>query len=360
MNMKNAMKLVSIFIILILFSACDAAIPRELTSVSNSIILLFPDEAAQVELKRDGWKQYVKVSFGTIISNTDLIKSDGAGIVLCPDLSIYPIPTRGRAPCDVNKGWLKYNNYEFGSQRGTIAHEVPYIIYPRSSSILTFQPSLYWHDTGASSYSVSIVKDGKSIWENKSVSGNYFQYPLSGPDLIAADDYLLIVTDNDTGRASNEEPAKGLGFEVLDQDVLSLIEQRQSEIMNLEDLSEPARKLTLAIYYANLDISPNRRLLGESWVLLNDIKEFLEEPIVYYQLGNVYSSLSLNENAINAYESAYLLAKQREEREIQALSSSHLWRLTGNQDYLDESIYIYEQIGDQDKVQILKNGEYLR
>src|SRR5690606_3627285 len=119
-----------------------------------------------------------------------------------------------------------------GSQRGYIAQEIPYIIYPRSSSILTFEPSLYWHDTGASSYTVSIRKDGKSIWENKSISGNYFQYPLSGPDLITAEDYLLIVTDNDTGRSSNEDPAKGLGFEVPEQGVLKLVEQRQSEIMS--------------------------------------------------------------------------------------------------------------------------------
>ncbi|MDL1942394.1 hypothetical protein FBQ99_08615 [Chloroflexi bacterium CFX2] len=358
--MNTAKKLVFLFIILVLLSSCNTVAPRELSSVSNNIILLFPDEAAQVELKRDGWEQYVKVSFGTIISITDLIKSDGAGVVLCPDLSIRPIPTRGRAPCDVNKGWLKYNNYEFGSQRGYIAQEIPYIIYPRSSSILTFEPSLYWHDTGASSYTVSIRKDGKSIWENKSISGNYFQYPLSGPDLITAEDYLLIVTDNDTGRSSNEDPAKGLGFEVPEQGVLKLVEQRQSEIMSLEDLSIPARKLTLAIYYANVDISPNRRLLGESWVLLDEIKESLNEPIVYYQLGNVYSSLSLNENAITAYENAYILAKQREEKEIQALSSSHLWRLTGSKIYLDESVYIYEQIGDQEKVQILKNGGYLK
>jgi tetratricopeptide (TPR) repeat protein len=324
------------------------------TATTNKMILLFPENATNVELKREGWNQYIPVGFGTALHPTDLVKSDGLGSILCPDLTVQPIPEQGRPPCPLDQGWLEYNEYKFGSGSRGPSKDIPYIIFPRNTALINPNPLLQWRDTNASSYTVSITQNGETIWEDDNVVGNSIQYPTSAPQLMAGTDYLLVVEDNDTGYSSVEDPAKGLGFELLDDESINRAEKRRGEILNQTMLDESAKKLTLAVYYVNLEFQGTRRLWGEAWLVLDDLAKSQKAPVVYLQMGNVLSAMKLHDEAEETYETALHLAETLRDIETQAVAYVGLWQLLGDPAYLDKAVSLYEDLGDQTMVEKLK------
>jgi len=328
----------------------NVSIPSNTSDVSaNNIALLFPDNSSNVELKREGWNQYVPVGFGTILHPTDLVKAEGSGSILCSDLTVQSIPERGRPPCPFVRGWLEYNEYEFGSGPRGAPEEIPYIIFPRNTALIDPNPNLMWKNTNSKSYTVSIrnTETEETIWEDDKVIGDSVNYPLSAPLLISSVDYLLIVKDNDTGYSSLDDPAKGLGFELLNDDLIILIEQRQSEIFNHSNLDESAKNLALAIYYLNFEAQNSRRIWGEALLILEDIAKEKRSPAVYLQLGNTLLAIKLQSEAEVAFETALQLAEMMRDLEAQASAYIGLWHVFGDSGYMYEALSLYKELGDQ-------------
>jgi len=309
-------------------------------------------------IKRDGWTDYQPIGFGALVYSTDLLKTNGDVSLLCPDFqTILLLTDYGRNPCPLpaSEKSLSYDGMFFSSgPRGISRSDIPYILYPRSTTILESQPIFEWHDTDGSFYTVELWQGTTLIWSQVEVTGNSLQYPVNAPKLLAGKDYLLVVTDKDTGKDSNADPNKGLGFQIISDAQFVEIERQKNVILSLPNLSLVAQKLALAIYYAKLDVN-GRGLWGEAGELFGKVVEMEPNaPAVYLWAAETYTKMKLWDEAQTEYKNALLQAQITGDLESQADAIAALWHITGDQSQLEQAINLYEKIGAQDKADNLK------
>lgn len=339
-----------------LLSGCGGTMtPVSVAPVSRVNLLVAAE--GNIQLKREGWKDYVPVGFGTMLSPTDLLKVEGSVSVLCADLSIGSLDALGRVPCPADQGWLEYYGFRFDSLQRSIPLEVPYILYPRNTLVLDERPLLHWHATGAVSYTVALLKDGQVVWSQADVVSDTLRYPADAPSLRPGTDYLLIVQDNTTGRVSTEDPAKGLGFQLLDEADRRTVAQRRAEILGLASLDEPARQMALAMYYLGLEWEGERRLWGEAWWLLKAVAQTEDAPAVYLRLGDALAAMKLPGEAEAAYGKSLQRAEPLGDLETQAVAHCALWRLGDDAAHFDQAVVLYEALGDEAKADELRQEE---
>ena len=286
------------------------------------------------------------------------MKTNGDVSLLCPDFQIVLLLTDyGRNPCPLpaSEKSLSYDGMFFSSgSRGTYRSDIPYILYPRSTTILEVEPVFEWHDTDGSFYTVELWQGTTLIWSQVEVTGNLLQYPANAPKLLAGKDYLLIVTDKDTGKDSNVDPNKGLGFQVASDAQIVEIERQQNAILSLPDLSLVAQKFALAIYYAQLDVN-GRGVWGEASKLLGEVGDVQPAaPAVHLRYGNVLVKMKLWGEAQAEYETALTQAQKLNDLESQADAIAALWRITGEPSQFSQSLNLYRKIGEQDKANALQ------
>ena len=341
--MRQRLAYIIVLIGVLLLSGCSdqtTATPAPTSTIVNLLVAV----EGQAQLKREGWTTYTPVDFGTRIYPTDLLTVEGAASVLCADLSIKPVAELGRCPCPVEHGWLEYKGFRFDSLRG-VPQEVPYILYPRHTLVLDAQPWLRWHATGGVSYTISIMSGGREIWSQADVTSNMLRYPADAPILQPGIDYLLVVRDNATGRASTEEGVPGIGFRVIDAATLETVGQRRAEIQALP-LDTSARDLALALYYAGLETGDGHGLWGEAWLLLESVVQTRPTPAVQVLLGDVLAALQLPREAEEAYRDAYQNAEALGDLESQAAALEGLCRVTGDTAQCDQARELYQMLGD--------------
>lgn len=348
-----------------LLAGCQLGASTSVPSASGEVpVSLLISLNAQVEIKREGWNDFLPIGFGTFIYPTDLLKPSDSTNILCPDLhTIKTLNSLGRNACPLpdNSGLTSHGelvfsgmNYEklliSAGTRNAIPAEIPYILYPRSTKIVEGYPILRWNDTNAQSYTVEIRHGSKTIWQQADVSGTQLEYPASKPPLAPGNDYLLVVTDNSTRRSSREDPNKGLGFQVVSSDQLAAIDAQQQAILNLEGLDPTAQKLALALY------NSNNGLWGQSVALLQEIvRSQPEDPALYLYLGRALEKTKLSDEEQSAYQTAFDKAKNLNDLESMADALSMLWAVTHDQAYFDQALDLYQRIGDQDKVEKLQD-----
>ena len=301
----------------------------------------------KVQLKREGWRDYVPTDFGTLVRPTDLLNVDGKVSVLCADLSIKSLNAQGRCPCPINQGWLEYHGLRFDSGQRAMPQDVPYILHPRNTFVLNAHPLLRWHSTGVSSYTVSIVSFAKEVWSQSDVVGDRLRYPDDAPALLPGVDYLLVVRANATGRASTEEKAVDLGFQLSGDAERLTVEQQRNAILGLSSLDEPARTMALAMYYLSVKSEGGRGLWGEAWLLLEPVAQTRTAPAVHLRMGEVLAAMKLPDEAETAYRAALQSAESLGDKESQAAAHAGLWRVTGNAADRSEAIKLYEELGDE-------------
>jgi len=306
-------------------------------------------------LKREGWSDYIPVGFGTIIQYDDLLQVDGTATILCGDLAIKAVSGRDSCPCPPGPGRLEYE----GAHYRAIPDTVPYIQHPRNTLVLDPRPLLRWHDTGASSYTVAIVSGGETVWSQPGVAGNSIRYPDEAPALQPDTDYLLIVQDGT--HTSGEEPTRGLGFQVLGEAERAIIEERRDEILALSSLDSPARDFALAVYYATwqapadeTEPADGRGLWGEAWLLLESVAQTQNEPAVYLWMGDVLAAIKLSDEAQVAYQDTLGSAGALGDLESQAAAHAGLWRVTRDENHLEQALRLYARLGDEGAVQALR------
>lgn len=334
-------------------STTPTSSPDKLKPIS---ILVGLDSTAYI--KRDGWIDYQPIGFGTLVYPTDLLKTDGKISFLCSDLqTVLSFTGSGRNPCPLptNDQILKYDQMFFSSgSRGAPALGVPYIYYPRSTTILEAHPVFSWHKTNASSYAVELWEGATLVWAQSEVEGNAMKYPTNAPSLEAGKDYLLVVKDNDTGKISGSDPNKGLGFQVVSEAQLDEIVKQKESISHISDLDPVAQKLVLAMYYDQLNVN-GRGLWGEAGKLFKEVTNArLDAPAVHLQAGDVLAKMKLWDEAQAEYEVALSQAETLNDMESQANAFNALWHISSDQTQFDQAISIYETLGANDKAQRLK------
>jgi hypothetical protein len=328
------------------------------------------DQAAQVSLlvdldspvyiKREGWTSYQRTDFGALVYPTDLLKPERQITLLCADMrTIQTLAGLGRNPCPLfsDDQLLSYDEMKFSTGvRSAPKNSVPYILYPRSTSIQELNPILRWHNTDAATYTVEIWQGAKLVWQATDVTGDSVAYPKTAPKLQTNKDYLLIVTDNTTGEVSTTDPNKGLGFQTISIDQRAELETQQQQILsNLAVLDSTAQKLALGIYYSQ-NLFGGRGIWGEAQALLTEvIQSKPTAPAVQLRLGEVMGKMRLWTEAQAVYENALIQAQNLNDLESQAEALAALWRITQDQAQFDKAMNLLEQLGDKEKASILKS-----
>jgi len=336
------------FLIAALLGGCQERAPER---VERPNLLVAAE--GEVSLKRARWSDYVPVGFGTLLQHDDLLKVDDTALVLCGDLTTVSIDGYSSCPCPAAPGRLAYRGAYFRDMCGA---DVPYILHPRNTLVSSPTPLLCWHDIGVNSYTVSLVRDGEMIWRQSNVVTNTIRYPDDAPRLRPDTDYLLVVRDDGTGKSSQDDPAKGLGFRLLSKAERAAVEAEQDATLSLKSLDEPARRLALAIYYATYPSSTEEaghRLWGEAWLLLESVARERNSAVVQLWMGDVLAATKLPAEAEEAYHAALRHAKALGDLESEAEAQAGLWRVTGNEDRFQQARGLYEELGDQDAIQDL-------
>lgn len=328
-----------------LFGCGEKNAPTPLPELGPNLLV---EAQGQVSLKREGWTDYVPVSFGVEVQRGDLLRPDeGQEVkILCADLSLRTVDREGGSPCKVVEPVLRYGESRILAPRAPGA-PIPYILHPRNTAVLDANPLLRWHDTGANSYEVAIVEGGKVLWSQSGVPGAELRYPDDGPELQPGVDYLLSVKDEDSGHHSGEDPVKGLGFRVLSEEDQAMVEARGDEILALP-IDEPARHFALAVYYAGLG------LRGEALALLDEITSTVGAPAIQLWRGDLLLAMHLPTESESAYQSALISSEARGDLEAQAAACAGLWRVKGDEHHFDKALELYEALGDQAATEALR------
>lgn len=248
---------------------------------------------------------------------------------------------------------------------------LPYIVYPRRTLILDVRPTLVWHDTEPP-YTVSITKDGETIWRQTGVMTNSITYPKGEPALVHDALYLLVVEDS-AGKTSRDDPEKGLGFRVLSERDRKDIEQQSCVAASRAMKPSEKAALALAWCYANWRSKYETNSLGLWGPALLNLREYLEKnpetkgPWVWNRVGDLQLMMAGFGEATTAYRRALDEARRPEKKEGwvnlvsrvdawalgEADALTGLWHSTRQTMWLEDAIKVYEKLGNEDAVRAL-------
>jgi hypothetical protein len=351
----NVKRLLRIFIILfigILGTACRPSDSRISTETDWGAANLLIEVDGSVKIKRDGWVHYVPVTFGTLLRATDLVEVNGKAAVLCTDLSLLPLK-KGRVPCPRQVGSLEYQGMQFEARQRSPQPGVPYVIYPRNTLILSQTPVIQWKDSGGQSYRVEVIRGRELVWQQEAVEGTSLEYPTSAPALQAGYDYAVIITDNTSGLSSELDPTPGLGFRIFDETKQPEFFTEKARYLSLSPLDDTARRFALAVFYMQTPPQSGKSLWGEAWLLLEKVAEVKDAPVVHLRLGNLLALMRLPNEAAQAYAHALQTGEASGDLETQAEAYQHLWNIFGDDEYFDQAVRLFEELGDASKAGLL-------
>jgi hypothetical protein len=324
--------------------------PTPSVTQAPSAIHFLLESSGTVRIKRFGWSDYIPVSYGTALRTDDLLQVQGKASVLCSDLSLSETSGIGSTPCKTTNPIAFSDGMEYSTFRAKKI--VPYILYPRKTLILTAHPLLRWNDTLSKHYKVSILSNDQEVWSGVS-SVTQMQYPTTAPDLKPEVSYHLRVTDLDENKSSEEDPATGLNFRLVDPILVKKIDAETSQMFSSQAFSEVDRKFALAIYYLAFT-DPNQndklRLFGEAWPLLEEVSKIQPSPAILLKIGDTLAGMALSREAQSAYQFALQYAQSLGDLESQAEAHADLWRVNGNQDDFEQAVNFYKQLGDSNQV----------
>jgi hypothetical protein len=186
--------------------------------------------------------------------------------------------------------------------------QIPYLISPRRSLILTPTPTLRWNPVaGATQYTVQIKNAQGIVWQTQ-VKTPQVTYPGTTA-LIPGIPYTVIVKTN-TGKSSESE--LGSQFFLLRSAELQTV-QAETNLITQIDASPEIKALRLAEYYANYKLPETAYGLTEKTVkdysLSADAIDTLETllktskptPLIYRKLGTLYTNIGVTLPAEEAY-----------------------------------------------------------
>jgi len=313
----------------------------------------------KLELKRAGWSEYHPITFGTILYTGDLLRLDenARALVLCANLKLWNVPSG--APSGLTNGCpaesepvLRRGASQIGNTRGGSDPNIPYIISPRATRLLSNTPILRWNKVpGVSSYTVRISGEGVD-W--KEITGETsLTYP-GDPALKSEVVYLLsIVADNET--KSEDEGLPGLGFRLVSPSDAQRISSNINKLAAMK-LPDDAYALAISRYFAS------EGLINEAIdTLESEIKINKQSTALYLTLGELYQKIGLHMLAKESYTKAVKLAEKSDDIEMLATVYAGLGDVTsalGEQDaaqeWFSQAVENYKRLDATEQVQAIE------
>jgi hypothetical protein len=236
------------------------------------------------------------------------------------------------------------NNDNPGCGRGDndkiLEPNLPHILSPRNTALLTTQPQIRWEPvSGASRYTVRVEKDGETVWGAIEVEGTKILYSGDIP-LEAGSSYKLTVT-TDTGATATSR------FSVLN-------EAKRTEVMRVLAIQPND---AMAVIPARVYVYTDNLLFSEAIEMLeNAIAQGDRSAAIYLQLGQLYQEIDLFFKAEEAYSEAIELATNEGNLKGQALAHVRLGQVERGVGHIEAAIdrlsqakMLYEQAGDLDR-----------
>ena len=302
-------------------------------------------------VKLDG----VIVSVGKKLHFGDtLTVSPGATVkVRCSNTQTKLVPNDGK-PAAVNDicGSRKVRGVNF---------DIPYIISPLDTQILTDKPTLRWNRaTGANSFTVTL-HNGELKWTVEVSPEQVCQenvckltYPSDKPPLQPGVSYTLLVKANtkNTNRSSAEDTPPG--FRRLDAQKAEEVETIAKQIKE-ENLPATAKTIKLADHYSEYN------LIAEAIEILEGLPKDEKSVAVYRRIGDLYRWIGLIRKAEVAYNEAIELPQVAENTQELAAVKRGLGEVKFDLDDKNEAIRLleeaktdYEKLGDAQQVEELE------
>lgn len=164
-----------------------------------------------------------------------------------------------------------------GDPRDPSLANIPYLISPRHTLLLTDKPKLHWNPVpGVKQYTASLVKGDKTIWQT-TLDQNEAVYP-GEPKLEAGAEYLLVIKA-DNGKSSQDEEASKRGFRMLPTAEVGIVKAT----LNNKQLTDTTKALASAYIYSGFGLKAEAIETLET-IISSGIKE----AVLYKQLGELY------------------------------------------------------------------------
>jgi hypothetical protein len=213
--------------------------------------------------------------------------------------------------------------------------QIPYLISPRRSLILTSTPTLRWNPVaGATQYTVQIKNAQGIVWQTQ-VKTSQVTYPGT-PALTPSILYTVIIKTN-TGKSSESE--FGSQFLLLRSAELKTV-QAETNLITQIDASPEIKALRLADYYASYQL-PEPTVYGLTEKTVKDyslsanaidtletlLKISKPTPLIYRKLGTLYTNIGVTLPAEQAYLKAIDSIQSPEDLEEWTLTAVALGEL---------------------------------
>ncbi|ARV57542.1 hypothetical protein BZZ01_01835 [Nostocales cyanobacterium HT-58-2] len=239
-----------------------------------------------------------------------------------------------------------------GDPRSPTNPDIPYIISPRKTLLLTDKPKLRWNQVlGVKIYDVSIQKGDSVLWQTKA-NTNQIVYP-GEPRLKPGVEYLLIVKA-DNGRFSTDEKPNARGFRLLSKEDTQIIKTAITQLNN-QKVPDKVKALQSAFLYIGADLKSEAIETLEA-LTTGDMKE----TSVYRKLGDLYWQSGVNVLAETHYLKAHKQAITHKDIVQQAQIAETLGNLyvalddqKASIDWLTQARDSYKTLGNTQRVQEL-------
>lgn len=334
------------------------------TSVNEIPVAQIIESNGESRLKRQNWQEYRPAFVGTELYPGDRLQLAPRTnlIAACyADGKIWKIPAGTtnpskdcpppQKPIDTTDGPISPPR----SPDSVVASNIPYIISPRSTSLLSNQPALRWNPVaGATLYTVRL-KGNAVIWETET-SQTQILYPQDKPSLEPGVYYSLIV-DASTGTSSLDEDTsgKGFGFTLINEEDAKVV-RAAIEKITAQKLLEEAQALALASLYRTHNLKADAIDTLEA-----SVAQGSKTAAVYRILGDLYWQLGLAPQAEAHYSRTVELSPPEDlEGQSQAQASlGEVYILRGNQQEAIRRLQMardgYAALGDSQRVSELES-----
>lgn len=314
----------------------------------------------EVLLRRSGWSNFIPAGFGTVVAPGDLLRLvEGAtAVVFCGDEGEWDKGTtqltadgaEHGVPCtsgQTPRPWL-----DVVALRAESEADLPYIISPRNTALLSERPDLEWHPLeGVNTFTLTLIGDDGLERQPLQVKGNQLEWPEGWPPLQPEASYVLTVDGGGKRSDAGAQGTVGLGFWMLSDKEVGGVRQ-QKKHLQAANLGSQAKDLLTAELYMR------HKLRAEAIQLFQSLADSSGSPAIWLALGRAYLEMGLPMQAHEAFAQALAFAQDTGEREVEAaalvgsgLASRLLNDVAAAAQALQAAKDMYSQIGDQQGIE---------
>jgi tetratricopeptide (TPR) repeat protein len=330
-------------------------------------------------IQRINWSASVTepLALGAFVTTTDEIIPQGAAkvAILCANFVIDTIVEDARPPACVqerNDGDV-FHIFGINSTRGRgVTDNVPYLIVPRASPIMNTRPAFLWAVIdGASSYEISLLRASAAGMFDEAWTQPYLavegrmDYPSAESDLQPGDYQVNISPIDAMGNPISipGDADAGNVFTVVDISLATTLNRGVAAINAAEFPSFTSLEMPVyvtAIYMLHNDFRADaleglNNALGinpQNLTNLTTSSALSQSPAPFMRLGEIYVSIGLSKEAIQAYENALLRAIDTHNRLFEAQAREALAELNTDLNIKwcqqDAASKLYTEIDERD------------